>query len=294
MPRKRRRRGCLVFIDTNIFLDFYRMGGERADRQLAAIERHKDRIIRSDQVWMEFLKNRQKVILDSIGKLSQPPKVTLPPIVSGYDPARMLVQHLGSAEKKYKEVKRKVESILKDPSKNDQVYRSLNRIFSIDGNFYLSRSDRVRYAIRNRARKRFVLGYPPRKIGDTSIGDAINWEWIIECANRSEANTAIILVSRDTDYGISLGGDTILNDWLRREFRERVSRQRPIELTTRLTDALKRLDEDVSDEDVKAEEDLIVRSEKESQDRDQRVKHLITALLDAAPDSDAFKGTIFE
>lgn len=30
-----------VFVDTNILLDFYRLGGEAAGRQLNALEKHK-------------------------------------------------------------------------------------------------------------------------------------------------------------------------------------------------------------------------------------------------------------
>src|ERR1700720_3909675 len=50
--------------------------------------------------------------------------------------------------------------------------------------------------------RRFLFGCPPRKKNDSSIGDAINWEWIVECANACQAE--IHIVSRDTDYGITL------------------------------------------------------------------------------------------
>ena len=42
--------------------------------------------------------------------------------------------------------------------------------------------------------------YRHRKKNDTSIGDAINWEWIVHCAENS--NAAIHIVSRDSDYGV--------------------------------------------------------------------------------------------
>jgi hypothetical protein len=48
-----------------------------------------------------------------------------------------------------------------------------------------------------------------------------------------------------------------LNDWLYREFKERVSRKRKVELTQKLTDALKRLNEQVTAGDVEEEERLI-------------------------------------
>src|SRR5580765_7471463 len=42
---------------------------------------------------------------------------------------------------------------------------------------------------------------PPRKPNDTSMGDAINWEWIVECAKT--LNGSVIIVSRDRDYGVT-------------------------------------------------------------------------------------------
>lgn len=114
-------------------------------------------------------------------------------------------------------------------------------------------------SIRSAARKRFVLGYPPRKPGDTSIGDAINWEWIIHCAQASTDGHHVLIVSRDGDYGITFDGEPILNDWLRSEFKARVSRKRKIELTNKLSNALRKLDEIVQAEDERAEE-LVLRT----------------------------------
>jgi hypothetical protein len=58
------------------------------------------------------------------------------------------------------------------------------------------------------------------------------------------------IVSRDGDYGITVNGEALLNDWLAQEFKDRVSSRRKIKLTTKLTDALKILDKDVSQEDI--------------------------------------------
>ncbi len=250
----------LVFVDTNILLDFYRLPGESAERQLQALERHRDVLITGDQVRMEFLKNRQKVILEalgSIGKIEGPNPKSLPAFVAEYQPAQMLGKHLKNADQQHKKIKAKVEKILINPPQNDLVYKHLNRIFNSNSEYNLKRPDKTRFTIRNLARKRFILGYPPRKSHDTSIGDAINWEWIIHCAKASAENHHILIVSRDGDYGIDFGGDTILNDWLHREFKERVSLKRRIELTNKLTDALKNLDEKVAPEDVEEEKELI-------------------------------------
>ena len=63
----------LVFIDTNIFLDFYRTQGTR-QKGLSVLDHLKDnydRFITSSQVEMEFKKNRQLVIIDAFKKIAK-------------------------------------------------------------------------------------------------------------------------------------------------------------------------------------------------------------------------------
>jgi hypothetical protein len=57
---------ALIFIDTNIFLDFYRIRGDGVGLGLLEkIGDHHDRIITDSQIEMEK-KNRQQIILDSL------------------------------------------------------------------------------------------------------------------------------------------------------------------------------------------------------------------------------------
>jgi hypothetical protein len=266
----------LVFVDTNVLLDFYRVPGVSADRQLKALERHQSLIITSDQIRMEFLKNRQKVIIDSIKNITKPGKSSVPNIVQEYQPAKMLAKHIEKATKSHGDVRAKIEAILSNPSQHDPVFQVLTRIFNFDSEFNLTRPNKMRFTVRNLARKRFVLGYPPRKQGDTSIGDAINWEWIIRCAQSSTENHHVLIVSRDGDYGVTYDNKAVLNDWLRREFKERVSQKRKIDLTNRLTDALKLLDERINPEDESAE------------------TRLLTGLHDTLTATDSFTATVYD
>jgi len=145
------------------------------------------------------------------------------------------------------------------------------RIFDHESPFNLRRPDKRRFEIRRLARKRCSLGYPPRKPNAISLGDSIHWEWIIACARPSERERHdVMIVSRDGDFGATLGKISIINDWLLREFKERVSPQRQIVLLTRLTDALKKLDEHVNPADVKAE-DRIIKSEEAAQEESDRM-----------------------
>jgi hypothetical protein len=161
-------------------------------------------------------------------------------------------------------INQKIEKIIKNPSGNDPVYKILQRLFNHDSPFNLDRSKKQRFTIRNLARKRFVLGYPPRKKEDNSIGDAINWEWIIQCAQDSGRD--IIIVTRDSDYGAILKNESFLNDWLKKEFSERVSRKRKIILTERLSAAFKMVKFTVSKVMEEEEEKVIESQEKKSSD----------------------------
>ena len=55
----------LVFVDTNILLDFYRFRRESGLVLLQRFDKIHDRLITTYQVEMEFKKNRQRVILDA-------------------------------------------------------------------------------------------------------------------------------------------------------------------------------------------------------------------------------------
>lgn len=100
-----------------------------------------------------------------------------------------------------------------------------------------------------------MLGYPPRKPSDNIMVDAINWEWIIYCAQNCPDD--IIIISRDTDYGEHHKGKSFLNDWLYKEFKERVSHRRSIILTRRLAEGFKLAGISVSREAEQAEESYL-------------------------------------
>jgi hypothetical protein len=90
---------------------------------------------------------------------------------------------------------------------------------------------------------------------DTSIGDALNWEWMVECALRNQAE--LVIVSRDSDYGVVFEDNAYVNDHLRQEFSERVSRKRKLLLYTKLSDALKHFAVPVTPEEEAEEEEII-------------------------------------
>jgi hypothetical protein len=132
--------------------------------------------------------------------------------------------------------------------------------------YNLTREKQIRIKIRNLAKKRFVLGYPPRKKEDNSIGDALNWEWIIECSIKSSKD--VIIVTRDTDFGTIFNNKSYLNDWLRQEFSERVGRKRRIILTDKLSHAFKLVDIPVT-KAMEEEENKLIEFEKITEQKDK-------------------------
>ena len=68
----------LLFVDTNIWLDFYRAQNEAYLGLLEKVEGIKSRIIVTHQLEAEFKKNRQQVIVNSIKMLKEytPKKVS--------------------------------------------------------------------------------------------------------------------------------------------------------------------------------------------------------------------------
>src|SRR5205823_4793797 len=114
-----------------------------------------------------------------------------------------------------------------------------------------------RETIFGRALQRFQRGFPPRKKEDTSIGDAVNWEWVVECADSNGSD--VLLVSRDGDFGLRLDGKHYLNDGLEQEFKERVSQKRKAEFTTSLAQALRRLAVPVTNAEEEEEKKIIAQ-----------------------------------
>lgn len=254
---KSKKANALIFIDTNIFLDFYCIRNNVSIKYLNEIIKHKELIITSNQVEMEFKKNRQIAIRESILETTKKPVVGLsyPAIVSEHSSVKNIKESKASIEKEQSKLRDSIEDILKNPKNHDKVYKSLEKIFKKESKINLTRNNEKRFEIRDLANKRFNLGYPPRKKDDNSIGDAINWEWIINCAIGEDKD--IIIVTRDSDYGTIDKNDCYLNDWLLEEFKDRVGSQRNITLTDKLSEAFKLVEIPVTDEMIEEEKEIL-------------------------------------
>lgn len=252
----------MLFVDTNIYLDLYRLPSrDSATSQLNLLYGVKEHLISTYQVEMEYKKNRQRVIINHVGKYKSS-LVELKqqsPLIIDTQVGQSLRKSVDQIESYSKKVQNTLSKVLTNPSQNDPIYRSLKKIFSHVSPYNLTRVNEELYAcrfkVRELAEKRYKLGYPPRKRDDTSIGDAVNWEWIIDCAVR--AKTDVVIVSRDADFGEKYEKQMYINDWLQEEFRARVGARRKVTLTDSLMEALKALKVKVSQSDKQAEDEVL-------------------------------------
>lgn len=292
MAKKVEKIDALIFIDTNIFLDFYRI--RRTDvsmKYLEEIVKHKDIIITSSQVEMEYKKNRQSAILESITEVTKKNNINLsvPAILTDAQALKMMKKSKTEIDNQQKKLKLQIERILKNPNQNDPVYKSLQKIFTNKSQINLNRENKIRFSIRNLAKKRFLLGYPPRKKDDNSIGDSINWEWILKCAENTGKH--IIIVTRDTDFGAITENESYLNDWLKQEFKQRISQKRKLILTDKLSKAFQLVEIPVSKEMIEEEKNIINDSFILSQ---ERLKEALKKISETINFSDYMKSMKFE
>lgn len=250
----------ILFVDTNIWLDFYRAQNEAYLGMLQKVEGIKDQIIVTHQLETEFKKNRQQVILRSVMLLKEhmPKKVPSVGVLAQAQEFKMVSKAIEDACRRIKKLQERLVSMIAKPTDHDKVFQTVQRVFHKNDDLVLVRDERhkeLRQLIRDRAQKRFMHGCPPRKSSDTSYGDAINWEWMIECAINNKAE--LVIVSRDADYGATHENISYINDHLRQEFSNRVSQKRELLLYSKLSDALKHFKVTVTPEQVKAEAEFI-------------------------------------
>jgi len=248
----------LLFIDTNIWLDFYRSRNDASLALLQHAESVADKIVVTYQLESEFKKNRQSAILEAMQDLKAPTQIPRPAVFSDTKATAVLNRHLKEAEKRLKSLKTRLTRLLENPALHDPVYKACQRIFHKEGDLVLRRQDKIKHVIRRKAFRRFLHGCPPRKKTDTSIGDALNWEWMIHCANEQKAE--LIMVTRDSDYGVTFDNRAYVNDHLRQEFSERVSRKRKLLLYSQLSQALKHFQVQVTQQEEEAEKELLSES----------------------------------
>lgn len=151
----------LLFIDTNIWLDFYRARNETGLQLLDHAEAVADRLIVTYQLESEFKKNRQAAILEGMQELKAPQQISHPGIFSDAKATKAAAKSLKEAERLVKGLRRRLGRVLENPGANDPVYKVCQRVFHKTDDLTLSRDNPLRHVIRRRAFRRFLHGCPP-------------------------------------------------------------------------------------------------------------------------------------
>ena len=270
----------LLFVDANIWLDFYRARTEAALSLLRHLEAISGQIIVTYQLEMEVKKNRQNAIVEGLRDLKSLEQIKRPGLFSDAREFKKIQGILKAVDARVKKLRDRYNKALRNPTVHDPVFKIYQRIFHKEDSLALHRQDKKRHVIKRQAFRRFILGCPPRKNSDTSIGDAVNWEWMIDCAIIRKAE--LVIVSRDSDYGITIDGTSLINDHLAQEFSERVSKKRKVILFTKLSDALKLLSVHVTSQEEQEEKELARLPATASKTRGTSWQEMINLLTERA------------
>lgn len=202
-----------LFIDTNIYLDFYRL--RSVGGLLESLESVKDKIFLPQQIRNEVIRNRVKAALTLINEDNKKLSLEVVPFpdlltavaLDEKDPS--FQKDWDDLRNKSKELKKKYQDVL--AMTVIQVAKGIDpiskRLQSILDNY---RPHNEEHLVKARLRKE--LGNPPGKSGDP-LGDQLAWEQLISTVKDDEH---IWIISRDSDYLV--GRDDALNPYLYEEF----------------------------------------------------------------------------
>jgi hypothetical protein len=95
----------LLFIDTNIWLDFYRARNDTGLKLLKQVEALTDNLIVTYQLESEYKRNRQAVLMESWDNLKPPTDLGFPNIVAEAMASKMLAAHMKEAKKRVARVR---------------------------------------------------------------------------------------------------------------------------------------------------------------------------------------------
>ncbi|MCA8870123.1 MAG: DUF4935 domain-containing protein [Rhodobacteraceae bacterium] len=201
-----------LFIDANIFLDFYHLSGgdiEELKKLVALIEEGDIVLFTSKQLQEEVRRNRDTKIFDALKEFQKASfKVSFPAFCKHYPEYAEIQEALKTANSKHSQLLTK--------STGDIKAENLNADTLISDLFSKSKDIPVSQAIFNASINRFRLGNPPGK-KKVTMGDEVNWECLIEGVPQIEE---LHFVSGDGDYASAIFPEE-LNAFLQSEWKQK-------------------------------------------------------------------------
>lgn len=203
-----------IFVDTNILLDIYHLSGPDLDelkKLTKMVQSGQVELLVSRQVMDEFWRNRERIIADAIKAFRESKAAAkIPNIIRVYPEANELKAAVDKANDIVRTLLEKANGdIKKEELKADKVICELFAAVEIG---------EITDDILTRARRRMEIGNPPGK--PDSLGDAINWEWLLGQEVMFCENDEFVLISSDSDFESELVKGKA-REFLLREWKER-------------------------------------------------------------------------
>jgi predicted nucleic acid-binding protein len=197
-----------LFIDTNILLSFYALNQDdlaELGKLIEAIENQQITLLLTDQIIDEFNRNREQRIDGAIKSLrTQTFNPQFPQLCEDYPEIEILRESLKHYEQAHVALITKIIADIKAKAlKADRIIQSL---------FSLSKQLINSTKTLDRAKFRMAVGNPPGK--NNSLGDAINWECLLD---QTPAGEDLYFITGDKDYCSALNDDEfsdfLLTEW---------------------------------------------------------------------------------
>jgi len=199
-----------LFLDTNIFLNFYHYSNddlEQLKKLAQLIKNHNILLLSTDQIQNEYQRNRENKISDALKSFKeQRIPNQFPQICKQYPEYEKLCEAVRNFEDNKKSTLDKIQTDIDNQKlAADTIITEL---------FASATIFKINDEIIKKARDRYDLGNPPGK--EHSYGDAVNWELLLEnVKNKSD----LFLISEDRDYYSKIHpnspSDFLFNEWKR-------------------------------------------------------------------------------
>lgn len=204
-----------VFIDTNIFLDFYSLSErdiEELHKLIKLISDEEIQLILSQNVLDEFYKNRIKKIYATISSMDKANQLPIPTLLKQYETECSEFRAAQSDLKgKYTILKNKlIEDVKTEQLSADKIIKEIFNVAIIVP---------IEWEIFHKAQQRYLRRLPPRKNDNNdSMGDALNWETL---KYKIKENEDLHIISGDGDFWDSIEGQNdIAKYFLAKEWKD--------------------------------------------------------------------------
>lgn len=197
-----------LFIDTNVFLSFYHFTSddlEELKKLVALLRENQIQLLLTEQVKMEFRRNRENKIDDALkGLKEQRFDLKYPQLCKGYSEYRRLCQFQQRSKETHAKLMKRIS--------HDASQRKLKADLTIHQLFKYANTIPTDDVLLHRAKMRCEIGNPPGKSG--SLGDAVNWEALLSTVTNGET---LHFITDDKDYCSPLDENSfdsfLLDEW---------------------------------------------------------------------------------